>query len=263
MVSQQKPQIPKGDNVKTINTDLQTRCSPNASVNEIPRGFRLTIPNGDDSHYRIAQLDDYAKLARKNLPHRPSLSLSLRARTSAESIPGTWGFGLWNDPFGLSIGFGGNPFRLPALPNAVWFFHASEESYLSFGDKPGNGFLAQVFRSPTFPLGHLARVGTTFPFSRAKARVLMSEIVEEDGGRLGIDVTEWHAYNFEWSPTRSAFWVDDFLVLETCVSARPPLGLVIWIDNQCAAWYPDGKIGFGVLKNTEPAWLEIEDLSML
>jgi len=232
-------------------------------VSEILKGFRLTIPNGNDSHYRIAQLDDYAKLARKDFPDRPSLRLSLRARTSAESIPGTWGFGLWNNPFGLSIGFGGNPFRLPALPNAVWFFHASEENHLSFGDKPGNGFLAQAFRSPNFPIGRLARIGMTFPFSRLKARALMSKLVDEDGVRLGVDVTEWHEYSFEWSPTRSAFWVDGSLVLETSVSPRPPLGLVIWIDNQYAAWHPNGKIGFGVLENAEPAWLEIKDLLVL
>jgi hypothetical protein len=224
----------------------------------------------------VAQLDDYTKSARKDFPHRPSLSLSLRARASAASLPGTWGFGLWNDPFGLSIGFGGNPLRLPALPNAIWFFHASQENYLSFGDpspplrgqagsgqgKPGNGFLAQVFRSPVLPLGRLARIGVTLPFSRVQARKLMGQIVEEDGVGLGVDVTKWHAYRFEWSPQRSAFWVDEALVLETPVSPRPPLGLVIWIDNQFAAWQPDGKIGFGVLENTEPAWLEIEDLKL-
>jgi hypothetical protein len=53
--------------------------------------------------------------------------------------------------------------------------------------------------------------------------------------------------------------VDDALVLETSVSPRPPLGLVIWIDNQFAAFTPEGKVGFGVLKN-EAAWLEIEIL---
>jgi hypothetical protein len=88
----------------------------------------------------------------------------------------------------------------------------------------------------------------------------MGEIVEEDGVRLGLEVTGWHGYRLEWSPERSAFWVDDRLVLETAVSPRPPLGLVIWIDNQFAAWRPDGNIGFGVLENTEPAWLEIKDL---
>ena len=90
----------------------------------------------------------------------------------------------------------------------------------------------------------------------------MSEFVEEDGVRLSVDATEWHGYRFEWSPMRSAFWVDDELVLETSVAPRSPLGLVIWIDNQFAAWRPDGKIGFGVLENTEPAWLEIEGLKL-
>ncbi|MBN1449999.1 MAG: hypothetical protein JW963_03215 [Anaerolineales bacterium] len=232
-----------------------------ASVKQTPGGgWLLQIPAGGSHQYRVAQLDDYAKSARKDLPHRPFLSLSLRARASATSLPGTWGFGLWNDPFGLSLGFGGNPSRLPALPNAVWFFHASRENYLSFGMKPGNGFLAQVFRSPVFPLGRLAKVGLTLPFSRTKARGLMSEIVEEDGVRLRVDVTEWHAYRLEWSPARCVFWVDETLVLETPVSPRPPLGLTLWIDNQYAAFTPAGKIGFGVLESAEPAWLEISDL---
>jgi hypothetical protein len=244
-----------------MNKDLKPHHTQGASVADIAGGFRLTIPDGDNRHYRVAQLDDYAKLARKDFPHRPSLSLSLRARVSATSLPGTWGFGLWNDPFGLSIGFGGKPLRLPALPNAVWFFYASKENCLSFGEKPGDGFLAQAFSSPVFPLGRLARVGVTLPFSGTKARALMNEIVEEDGVRLGVDVTEWHAYRFEWSPRRSAFWVDETLVLETSVSPRPPLGLVIWIDNQYAAWWPDGKLGFGILGNDE-AWLEVKEIEV-
>jgi hypothetical protein len=248
--------------MKRITTDLIARCAGGGSVTRIPHGYRLTIPDGDKRNYRVAQLDDYAKLARRDFPHRPSLSLSLRARASANSIPGTWGFGLWNDPFGLSIGFGGNPLRIPALPNALWFFHASEENYLSFGDKPGNGFLAQAFRSPVFPVKRLARVAATFPFSRTKARELMSNIVEEDGVRLSVDVAKWHAYRFEWSPKQSAFWVDDELVLETPMSPYPPLGLVIWIDNQFAAFTPKGKIGFGVLENTEPALLEFVNFSL-
>jgi hypothetical protein len=243
-----------------MNTDLRAHYSNGASVTTTSNGYRLSIPDGDNRRYRVAQFDDYAKSARKDFPHRPSLSLNLRARASAASLPGTWGFGLWNDPFGLSVGFGGNSFRLPALPNAIWFFHASKENCLSFGNKPGNGFLAQVFSSPVFPLFALSRVAAALPFSRIKARALMGKIVEEDGVRLDMDVTEWHAYRLEWSPKRSAFWVDEALVMETSVSPRPPLGLVIWIDNQYAAWYPDGKIGFGVLENTEPAWLEIEDL---
>ena len=89
----------------------------------------------------------------------------------------------------------------------------------------------------------------------------MGKIIKEDGVRLGVDVTEWHAYRFEWSPKRSAFWMDETLVLETSVSPRPPLGLVIWIDNQYATWRPDGKLGFGILENDE-AWLEVQEIEV-
>jgi hypothetical protein len=245
-----------------MNTDVKPRHTPGANVDKIEAGFRLSFPKGNGRVYQLAQLDDYAKHRRKDFPHRPSLSIGLHARASASSLPGTWGFGLWNDPFGLSLGFGGNPLRLPALPNAVWFFHASEENYLSFGHDPGNGFLAQTFRSPVFPLGRLIQVGLTFPFSRVKARQKMGEIVDGDGVRLDIDVTQWHGYRLEWGEKRCSFWVDEVLLLETPVSPRPPLGLVIWIDNQFAAWRPDGKIGFGLVESAEPAWLEVKDLEL-
>jgi len=241
--------------------NLRAHSTPGATVTDIENGYRLTIPKGSGKHYHVAQLDDYAKLSRGHFPAHPPLTLSLRVRASDKSLPGTWGFGLWNDPFGLSIGFGGNPLRLPALPNAIWFFHASQENHLSFGDKPGSGFLVQTFRSPILLLFRLARVGITLPFSKTKARTLMSNIVKEDGVRLGVDVTEWHTYRFEWNPKLSAFWVDDRLVLETSISPRPPLGLVIWIDNQYAAWRPNGQLGFGVVENDE-AWLEVENIAI-
>jgi len=57
--------------------------------------------------------------------HAPPCTFSLHARLSGTDLPGTWGFGLWNDPFGLSLGFGGQAARLPALPQAAWFMHAS------------------------------------------------------------------------------------------------------------------------------------------
>jgi hypothetical protein len=56
--------------------------------------------------------------------------------------------------------------------------------------------------------------------------------------------------------------VDDTLVLESSVSPHPPLGLVIWLDNQFAAFTPEGRIGFGVLENPEPAWLEVKDIDI-
>jgi hypothetical protein len=265
-------------------TKLIPRSTPGAQVEEISRDsahYRLTIPSGKVDKYRLAQLDDYTPLSRGQFPHQfgqgPSLplriNLSLSARTSSDSLPGTWGFGLWNDPFGLSLGFGGSPFRLPALPNAVWFFGASEENYLSFksgldtGEKSirptrpavGNGFMAQTFRSQKFhPL--LIPAGMALPFSRKVTRRMLGRVIEEDGVSLSVDPSQWHGYRLEWSEKRVSFEVDNVQVFESPVSPHAPLGLVIWIDNQYAAFTPEGKIGFGVLENPEPAWLEIKDV---
>jgi hypothetical protein len=250
-------------------TKLTPRHTPGARAEEISNGgeYRLIIPAGPADKYRLAQLDDYAKIPRSRFPLVFPLSLSLSARASSNSIPGTWGFGLWNDPFGLSLGFGGTPFRLPALPNAVWFFGASKESYLSFrDDKPAQGFLAQTFCSPKFhPLLILA--GLAFPFSRKMTRGLMGKVVAEDGINLGRDdrpaaPTQWHGYRLDWREERVSFEVDGVQVFESHVSPNPPLGLVIWIDNQYAAFTPEGKIGFGVLESAGPAWLEIKDLKL-
>jgi len=261
---------------------LIPRFTPGANVDEILRdsSYRFTIPSGKANNYRFAQLDDYTQLRRGRFPHHDGLSLKLYARVSSDSIPGTWGFGLWNDPFGLSFGFGGNPFRLPALPNAIWFFGASEENYLSFkdvttggrvGQSPyrdhtaptvaANGFIAQTFRSPKFhPL--LFPAGIALPFSRQMARQMLGKVIGEDGVALSVDVTQWHRYSLEWRETRAIFEVDKVRVFESPVSPHSPLGLVIWIDNQFAAFTPEGKIGFGVLANPEPAWLEIKELEI-
>jgi len=239
---------------------MKASTTPNASIEKTTNGYLLKIPEGDSSSYRFAQIDDYFGLSRRKFPHH-SLNLSLRAKTSSSSLPGTWGFGLWNDPFGMSLGFGGRRWRLPTLPNAAWFFGASEQNYLSFtDDKPAQGFLAQSFRSPKFhPL--LIPAGISLPFSRKGTRKLLSKVIAEDSSALSVDVTQWHGYRLEWSPRRVAWYVDDALVFESPVSPNPPLGLVIWIDNQFASFPPDGKIGFGVLEGPE-AWLEISDMVM-
>jgi hypothetical protein len=242
--------------------NLLHRSSNGASVSPISNGYRLTIPASARDEYRLAQLDDYIHLPRQDFSARPPWALSLHARSSSQSIPGTWGFGLWNDPFGLSLGFGGNPFRLPALPNAIWFFHASPQNYISFAnDKPAQGFLVQTFSSPRFH-SLLLPIGLTFPFLKKKARQYLSRIVEEDSAAVSVDVTQWHSYRFEWSENRSAFWVDETLILETPVSPHPPLGLVMWIDNQYAAFAPDGKLKWGLEKNPAEAWLEIESIEI-
>ena len=120
--------------------------------------------------------------------------------------------------------------------------------------------MAQTFRSPKFhPLLFLA--GLALPFSRKTTRKLLSKVIDEDGVALSVDVTQWHDYRLEWSPRRVLFYVDNALVFESPVSPNPPLGLVIWIDNQYAAFTPEGKIAFGVLDGPE-AWIEVSDVEL-
>lgn len=90
----------------------------------------------------------------------------------------------------------------------------------------------------------------------------MGKIIEDEGIRLSVDPTQWHRYRLDWREQRVSFEVDDVQVFESQVSPNPPLGLVIWIDNQYAAFTPEGKIGFGVLENPDPVWLEIRDLEI-
>jgi len=240
---------------------LNPRWSRGASVTPTADGFQLAIPAGDDSAYRLAQLDNYSGLPRRLYPTRPRAILELRARASSASIRGTWGFGFWNSPYGFSFDLGGGKFSLPTLPNAAWFFHASPENHLSFCDRPGNGFLAQSFRSPAFDL-RLFLAGLLLPFSRTAARRQLSRVIREEGARVPADPTQWGLYRLEWSPTRVTCEVDHVRVMETSLSPRPPLGVVIWIDNQFAAFTPEGRIASGVLANAQPAWLEIADLRL-
>jgi hypothetical protein len=271
-------------------TKLIPRHTKDATVEEksyASSHYLLSIPAGKAGQYHLAQIDDYAQLRRDQFPLRTPCLLSISARTSSDSTPGTWGFGFWNDPFGLSLGFGGNPFRLPILPNAVWFFGASEENYLSFKEQSypegsdriaANGFIAQTFHSPKFR-PELIPAGLALPFSRKTTRRLLGKVIEEDGVQLWnsaasrrymtqtpglhkVDPTQWHSYQLDWRENRVSFLVDNVSVLETSVSPHPPLGLVIWIDNQYAAFTPEGKIGFGVLENPEPAWLEIKNIDV-
>lgn len=242
---------------------MKASAMQNASVEKMDDGWRLGIGTGDARTYRDAQLDDYSGLRRSRFPHRPSttLRMSLSARVSTLSAAGTWGFGLWNDPFGLSLGFGGSPFRLPALPNAAWFFYASPQNYLSFtDDKPAQGFMAQTFRSPKFH-PFLIPAGLALPFSRRTTRNLLGKIIDEDSSSLSVDTIQWHRYSLEWSPQRVAWDVDEVRAFESPVSPYPPLGIIIWIDNQYAAFTPEGKIAFGVLESGEE-WLEVKDLEL-
>jgi hypothetical protein len=227
-------------------------------------GWRLEIPAGPAGRYRLAQLDDYSNLPRRSFPWQVPFNLSLRARASEASLPGTWGFGLWNDPFTLSLGFGGER-RVPALPNTAWFFFASAPNYLSLRDDlPAQGRLAATFQSPRWPTALLAPAALALPLLALPpvarlTRRLGRRVVRQDAAALQADPIEWHTYRLEWGQSSVTFWVDGNLVLETGVAPLGPLGLVIWVDNQYAAWPASGRLSYGTLENHLQAWIEIDD----
>ncbi len=254
-------------------TNLKPKTSKNAQIAEFDDfsqgcGWHLEIQSGERGFYRLAQLDDYTDLPRRDFTWVPPLILCLSARTSAINLPGTWGFGLWNDPFSLSLGVSGGVRRLPALPNAAWFFHASPENYLSFQkDKPARGFLAQTFHSPSIPTAFLILGTPLIPFLAwsSAARLLRSflgKIIKDDSALITSDATEWHTYTLQVETSFVLFKVDENLVFQTNLTPAGRLGLVIWIDNQYASFPPSGGLAYGTMENTEPAWIEVKDFEI-
>ena len=251
--------------------EISPRQAGSASVQRTPAGWQLNLAAGPERSYRLAQLDDYARTPRKHLHYAPPWSFQVRARVSKADLPGTWGFGVWNDPFGFSLGFGGGkPGRLPTLPQTAWFMHASMPNWLSLREDPeripANGFFAGTFRSPRIPSILLAPgllalpLCAIRPISRLLRRVA-ARIIRQDGARIDVDVTQWHEYSIQWLQKGCVFSVDGNMILRSACAPRPPLGLVLWIDNQFAAWTPEGNLGYGTLRNNE-AWLEIENLTV-
>lgn len=247
--------------------DLSPRFTPGAQVAAQDKGgWRLQIPAGPRGRYRLAQLDDYSRLQRRDYIWRPPVHLELKARASAESLPGTWGFGFWNDPFGMALFSGAEPTHLPTLPNTAWFFIASQPNYLSLRDDlSAVGPLAATFRSSIHSAIVLAPAALALPLlvlspTARLVRKAARRLVQQDSTGLTLKVAEWHAYSIEITPKRVVFMVDGEKVLETAVVPLGPLGLVLWIDNQYAAFRPDGKVSLGTLENPLPAWIEIRDI---
>lgn len=253
--------------------------------NSYPYGLQPTLTNGakivplDENAwrlfvppvargYRLAQLDDYRGVPRHAFPHRPPLHLHLRARASAITIPGTWGFGLWNDPFSMGLLADRRALRLPTWPQAAWFFFAAPPNWLSLHDDlPAQGFLAATFRSPAWPASLLLPAAPllallAIPFLARLARRGARRLVRQDAAVLAVDPTEWHTYALEWQQHGVSFFVDDHLVLRTNHTPLAPLGLVIWVDNQYLAFTPRGHLHYGMHPCPQPAWVDIADVTL-
>jgi hypothetical protein len=256
------------DGLSELPFGLQRELSEEGRVEQIePSKWRFSLSPGPGRRYRLAQVDNYRRLGRGDFPYRPPCELRLSARASGGSLPGTWGFGLWNDPFGMSA-LTGRGLRSPALPNTAWFFFASPENYLSLReDLPANGALAATFRSPLWPavllaFGAPAMALALLPAGRRRLRRLARAFVKQDAASLEIDPACLHTYRLRWEAERAQFWVDGESVLETEIAPQGLLGLVIWIDNQYMALPPDGKFAYGMLENPQPAWVEVSELKV-
>jgi hypothetical protein len=254
---------------RAVSLSLQPRLTAGARLTPLgPSRWHFELPPGPPGSYRLAQLDDYAVMPRRRFPWQAPARLSLRARVSAPDLPGTWGFGFWNDPFPAFGGLSGMRRLLPSLPQAAWFFYTSPPNHLALDNAlPGNGLMAMTFASPRLPEGLLLLGLPAAPLLlwRRVARSLRrvgSRVVRQAAVQLALDPTAWHTYTVDWQPDQVILQVDGAVVLITEIVPRARLGLVLWIDNQYAAFRPDGALAYGALATPASCWLEISDLEM-
>lgn len=248
---------------------MNVSVTPSAKVMELsPDHWLLSISSETNDQYRLAQIDDYQNKPRSAFPWYPPLRLSLKAKSSDQSIPGTWGFGFWNDPFHFSIKLAKARFRLPALPQAIWYFFASPESYLSLDNhSPANGQIVTTYHSMNIhplifsPAAILLPLVGLPPFGKA-IRKISQYFVKQSGKSIDHDLLKFHNYEIEWKSNVASFYLDGDEIYHTDIVPKSPLGLVIWIDNQYAALPPNGKIRFGTLSIHHPVSIEIQDLKI-
>ncbi len=228
--------------------------------------WRLVLP-ANLSRYADAQLDDGRDLPRSRFPWRPPVRLHLRARASHVAPSGTLGFGFWNDPFALSFGQGGAARRLPASPQAVWFFYGSLPNDFAFTPgAPGHGWKAMALRGPDLPSLLLAPLAAgafllaKVPRIRRPAMRRALRSVRAVEALLEAPLDEWHTYELVWRPGEVCFLVDGREILAAPLDVPGPLTFVAWIDNQYAVATPEKGFGFGVVPTVEEQWLEIEAL---
>jgi hypothetical protein len=219
-------------------------------------GLRLALSGARRDRYADAQIDDYAGLPRRRFPWRPPLRLTVQARVSGP-IAGTAGFGFWNNP--LSPLLDGRP----ALPSAIWFFHASPPSDMPLArGVPGQGWKAACIDAtqpaalawaPLAPSVLLLNRLTTF-YERVWPRVQRALRIAE--APIPALDTRWRTYTLEWRERSARFDVDGATILKTERPPRGPLGFVAWIDNQWVVATPQGHFGWGLL-DAGAQWLDL------
>lgn len=229
--------------------------------------YRLLLPPIAGG-YANAQIDDYQGLSRSDFPHHPPIRIRLRARSSP-APNGTLGFGLWNDPFGLSLGLAGATQKIPATPQALWFFYGSSPNDLTFiSSLPGAGWRAASIRSPSIPgalftpAAAAAYLVCRIPWFRKVLIPQMKSLVKAHEAVMYSSPAEWHDYRIEWEVDRARFYLDGERILDAPSPPTGPLGFVAWVDNQYAVVSAQKGIHFGTLRTDEPQWLSLSDIQL-
>jgi hypothetical protein len=222
--------------------------------------WRLSIPPRSQREYADAQLDDYGRAARRQLPDSAPIHMSLRARASDAHPIGTLGFGFWNNPFTLTGG------GVLAAPNTIWFFYASPPSDMALAEGvPGFGWKAATLNAGRYPSLLLApaaaaAIALTFvPGLGAPVMSLARRFAQAQEALLDdVALADWHTYEIDWREREAIFRVDGAERLRSPAPPHGPLGFVLWIDNQYAIASRAGKFGFGLCETKAEQWLEIE-----
>lgn len=222
----------------------------------------LSHSTHDDSAYSNAQISDYDTSRKFTL--KPPLRMTITAQASTANLQGTAGFGFWNHPFAP----GESRFD---VPQAVWFFFASEQSNMALAKGvQGHGWKAATFNAkrPAFfgllPTAPLAIPLMNIPFvynnlwSIGQDAIGVSEFLLDSNLLI-----EKHRYTIEWLPSKATFYVDEQIVhVATTGITNNTLGFVAWLDNQYAIVSPKGQFGFGLVDVPQAQDLIISEVSI-
>jgi len=159
--------------------------------------------------------------------------------------------------------------RRPALPQAIWFFHASPPGNMKLDRRvPGHGWKAAAIDAgrpaawllaPLAPLAVLLMRFET-PYRALWPRIQRALHIQE--ALVRDDMTAWHTYVIDWGTRRSRFFVDGRSLGRSFPSPHGPLGLVVWLDNQYMIVTPQGRFRWGLLDIQGEQWMEVEQLSV-
>ena len=239
-------------------------------VSEAPY-WRFQLPPIEQG-YGDAQIDDYGRIRqthrwqfRSHFPWRPGVHLHLKARFShaAGDLVGTAGFGFWNAPFGDPT------IPWPALPQAAWFFYASEPSNLPLAKEgPGRGWFTATLDATTvqaltmIPVAPFILLLNQWPRLRRRCWPVIRRRLGISFQPLAVDMTAWHTYDLLWRDDGCEFRVDNNLIRQTPFAPRGPLGFVCWLDNQYMVLTVNGRFRWGILPTTETQWMEVKNLQI-